>query len=176
MKIYTKTGDQGQTGLFGGPRVSKDHARIEAFGTVDELNSTLGVVRSQHVRDDKLAGILRQLQSELLGLGADMGSGEPVAKRTTDGQVEQYEAWIDELTAELPPLTNFILPAGHPVAAHLHQARTICRRAERLAIRARESRAVDTVVVRLLNRLADLLFTLARYANHVYDVADEVWK
>ncbi|MBN2082712.1 cob(I)yrinic acid a,c-diamide adenosyltransferase [bacterium] len=175
-KIYTKTGDTGETGLFSGERVSKADPLVDAYGTVDELNSTLGVVRSLHRRDDKLATILRQLQTELLSLGADMGSGEPVATRTTDKQVEQYEAWIDELTAEMPPLRNFILPAGHPVTAHLHQARTICRRAERLAIRARDYRAVDSVVVRTLNRLADLLFTLARYANHVYGVEDEVWK
>ena len=175
-KIYTKTGDKGETGLFSGERVSKADPLVQAYGTVDELNSVLGVALSLHASEDRLAEIITMLQRQLLDLGADMGSGEMQAQRTSDTRVGELEGIIDELTAQLEPLTRFILPGGHPVAAQLHQARTVCRRAERTAITALTERPLDQVVVRYLNRLADLLFTMARYANHVYDQPDVPWK
>jgi cob(I)alamin adenosyltransferase len=175
-KIYTKTGDKGETGLFSGERVSKADPLVNAYGTVDELNSVLGVALSLHPNQDRLAELITALQRQLLDLGADMGSGEMKAQRTSDARVSELEGIIDELTAQLTPLTQFILPGGHPVAAQLHHARTVCRRAERAAIAATDQRPLDQVLVRYLNRLADLLFTLARYANHIYDQPDVPWK
>jgi len=175
-RIYTKTGDKGETGLFSGARVSKADPLVNAYGTVDELNSVLGVARSLHTKTDRLAKMLHEVQIELLALGADLGSGEAKAQRTSEEDVTRHEQRIDELEAELKPLTHFILPGGHPVAAQLHQARTVCRRAERAVIRAREDREVDAVAVRYLNRLSDLLFVMARAANQAYGVEDEVWE
>jgi len=175
VKIYTKSGDGGETSLFGGQRVGKDDPLVDAYGTVDELNSTIGVVRSLHNKDDKLADALKKLQGELMLLSADLASGQPEAAHICAKHVSHWEHVIDELTAELPPLASLILPGGCPIAAQLHVARTVCRRAERLAVHASKQRDVDPVILRYLNRLADALFVLARYANHVYGVADETW-
>lgn len=175
-KIYTKTGDRGETGLFSGERVSKADPLVEAYGTVDELNCVLGIARSLHQPDDGLAKLLRELQAELLNLGADLGSGHMTAQRIGERQVQHQETMIDELTAELPALKGFILPGGHPVAAQLHHARTICRRAERLLVRAQKQRPIDPLLMRYLNRLSDLLFTMARYANQVHQVPEELWQ
>ena len=176
-KIYTKGGDKGQTGLFSGQRVSKSDPLVHAYGTVDELNSVLGLARSLHSRQDRLAEILHRLQTELFEAGADMASGAAGAGRIDEAHVTRLEGYIDELTAGLPELTHFILPTGHPVAAQLHQARTVCRRAERLAVAAIDSEQArfDMVIIRYLNRLADLLFVLAREANRVYGMQDELW-
>ncbi|MCC7478474.1 cob(I)yrinic acid a,c-diamide adenosyltransferase [bacterium] len=181
-KIYTKGGDKGETGLFDGTRVSKNHVLVNAYGTVDELNSVLGIARSwmEHLPpgsgDSRLADMLHTIQVELFQLGADLASGAPEAPRFIhDGQVERFEQWIDELTAGLPELKNFILPTGHPVAAALHQCRTVSRRAERMIIAARETVEMDVVIVRYMNRLADLFFVLAREANRIYGVEDEPW-
>lgn len=175
VKIYTKTGDAGETGLFSGERVSKNHPLVNTYGTVDELNSVLGLARAQHPLDDRLGAILRLLQSELFNLGADLASGNPQPQRIGERQIARLEGFIDELTAGLPELRAFILPAGHPAAAQLHQARTVCRRAERLAVAAQPEAGFDLVLVRYLNRLADLLFVLAREANRAHGVTDEPW-
>ncbi len=175
VKIYTKTGDAGQTGLFSGERVSKDHPLVNTYGTVDEMNSVLGLARALHDRDDRLGDILRLLQSELFNLGADLASGKPKPERIGERHIERLEEYIDDLTAGLPELRAFILPTGHPVAAHLHLARTVCRRAERLAVAAQADAKFDAVLLRYLNRLADLLFVLAREANRVYGVAEAPW-
>jgi cob(I)alamin adenosyltransferase len=175
-KIYTKTGDRGETGLFSGERVSKADPLVDAYGTVDELNSVLGVARSLHQPDDQLSQVLTVLQSELLSLGADLGSGHMTAQRISEAQINHQESLIDELTNQLPPLAGFILPGGHPVAAQLHHARTICRRAERLLVNALRQRPIDPLLMRYLNRLSDLLFTLARFANHVHGTAEERWQ
>ncbi len=210
-KIYTKGGDKGETGLFDGTRVSKNHVLVNAYGTVDELNSVLGIARSWHAQlpdkrtavEDSTLGVrnvwnlvlgidkmpadadsactrldtyLHTIQVELFQLGADLASGAPQAPRFIhDGMVERFEQWIDELTAGLPELKNFILPTGHPVAAALHQCRTVSRRAERMIIAARETVEIDSVIVRYVNRLADLFFVLAREANRIYGVQDEPW-
>lgn len=175
VKIYTKTGDEGQTGLFSGERVSKDHPLVNTYGTVDEMNSAIGVARALHNRDDRLGAILCLLQSELFNLGADFASGQPQPQRIGERHIERLEEYIDDLTVALPKLRAFILPTGHPVAAQLHLARTVCRRAERLAVAAQPLAGFDYVLVRYLNRLADLLFVLAREANRVYHVAEEPW-
>ncbi len=178
MKIYTRGGDKGKTSLFNGERVSKSSALVEAYGTVDELNSVLGVARALHEHNDRLAAMMQQLQGELFECSATLAAGKPEDPRVSDEDIAGLEQWIDELTAEMPPLTNFILPAGHPVAAALHHARTVSRRAERLAVAAALSDPgrFDEVALRYLNRLADLLFVMARYANHVHGAHEEIWQ
>ena len=176
MKIYTKTGDAGQTGLFGGPRVTKDHARIEAFGTVDELNSHLGMARTlpDAERFDEL---LRSIQCDLFDLGAQLATPGDHAERISLGQVEMLEASIDHHDSLLEPLTNFILPTGTPLAAALHVARTVCRRAERrvVTLAGRLETTVPANAIEYLNRLGDLLFVLARTVNQQAGVADDPW-
>jgi cob(I)alamin adenosyltransferase len=176
MKIYTKTGDAGETGLFGGPRVRKDHARIEAFGTVDELNSHLGLVRTLPAAapfDD----LLRKIQGELFDLGAELATPGDAAERIGTEHVAVLEAAIDHHESQLEPLKNFVLPTGTPVAAALHVARTVCRRAERCVVAL--AGQLDTVIpsnaIEYLNRLGDLLFVLARFANKRENVPDDPW-
>ena len=176
MKIYTKTGDAGETGLFGGPRVRKDHARIEAFGTVDELNSELGVVRCQA----GAAGfdpLLRRVQCELFDLGAQLATPNPSQERITAGHVAALEAAIDREEASVEPLQCFILPAGTPLAAALHVARTVCRRAERrvVTLAGEPDARIPANAIEYLNRLGDLLFVMARSANRAAGVADDPW-
>jgi cob(I)alamin adenosyltransferase len=180
MKIYTKTGDCGETGLFGGPRVSKDSPRIEAYGTVDELNSLLGVVRALGL-ESTVDTLLARIQNELFGLGAQLATPNPEAHQTAligPKHIEALEAAIDRFEAELEPLKQFILPGGAPVAAHLHLARTVCRRAERrlvtLVQQSAEPVAGDLIVY--LNRLSDLLFVLARAVNRAAGLADVPWQ
>lgn len=176
MKIYTKTGDDGTTGLFGGGRVRKDDARVESYGTVDELNAVLGVARATGL-GTACHEILGRAQVDLFALGAELatvpGKEEklPMA-RLESGDAERLERAIDVAEEGLPPLTNFILPGGSPQAATLHLARTVCRRAERGVI------ALGTVrseLVVYLNRLSDLLFVLARRENFERGVADVPW-
>ncbi|MFA6541985.1 MAG: cob(I)yrinic acid a,c-diamide adenosyltransferase, partial [Bacteroidota bacterium] len=169
MKIYTKTGDRGETALFGGERVPKDALRIEAYGTVDELNSLLGIVRSLHP-EKKLDAILLKLQNELFAVGADLAT--PVAHRSTviprirRSDAASLEKIIDRFEKPLQPLKAFILPGGSPVASYLHFARTVCRRAERHVVRLSRNEDIGVAVIVYLNRLSDLLFVLARYANY----------
>jgi len=176
MKIYTKTGDAGETGLFGGPRVRKDHARIEAFGTVDELNSHLGLVRTLPAAapfDD----LLRTIQGQLFDLGAELATPGDAAERIGLEHVAALEAAIDHHDGQLEPLKCFVLPTGTPLAATLHVARTVCRRAERCVVAL--AGQLDTVIpsnaIEYLNRLGDLLFVLARTANRRENVADDPW-
>jgi cob(I)alamin adenosyltransferase len=181
MKIYTKTGDKGETGLFGGGRVPKDHARVAAYGDVDELNSAIGVVRAAaptELFDDLLVSI----QRDLFSLGGHLATPNPEkvkkalekAELSAD-RVALFEKTIDEADAELPPLKAFILPAGTPKAAALHLARTICRRAERAVVGLAREDEVPELFVVYLNRLSDLLFALARLANHRAGKGDVTW-
>lgn len=169
MKIYTKTGDMGSTGLFGGPRVSKDDDRIEAYGTVDELNAALGVVRATALPAD-IDEQLSRIQSELFSIGAELATPDPDAHRMRiigPAHVAWLEQGIDGHEATLPPLKNFILPAGGEAAARLHLARAICRRAERRVVtlvRRHEASVSEDLLV-YLNRLGDLLFVLSRVVN-----------
>jgi cob(I)alamin adenosyltransferase len=179
MKIYTRTGDDGTTGLFGGPRVSKDHDRIEAYGTVDELNACLGVVRSLGV-DADLDQQLEAIQHGLFAAGAELASPDPVAMGTRllkQAHVEQLERWIDQLETELAPLSQFILPAGTPAAAYLHLARGICRRAERrvVTLEHRHHAEISQDLLQYLNRISDLLFVQSRVVNSRAKVGDLPW-
>lgn len=178
-RIYTKTGDDGTTGLFGGSRVRKDHLRIETYGTVDELNSIIGVTLTTPV-PEHLAVQLRSISSVLFTLGADLATPlDPPptydVPRIGDEHIAELECWIDAHDDALEPLKSFILPGGSPAAAHLHVARTVCRRAERNAVALAAYEEVGPYVVRYLNRLSDYLFTAARAANASLGVADVPW-
>ena len=178
MKIYTRTGDKGTTGLFGGGRVPKDHLLIRAYGTVDEVNALVGMVRSHLPDNSPLDALLRRLQEELFILGADLATpldAKPVVPRITTDHIEQLENDIDRLTHDLPPLKRFILPGGSPAAASLHLARTVSRRAERLTVAADQQLDLSSEAVVYLNRLSDLFFTLARTANLQADKEDIEW-
>ena len=179
MKIYTKTGDDGTTGLFGGERVPKDAERIDAYGTVDELNAVIGIVRCQN-KNPKLDGFLHKVQNDLFNLGADLATPMKVKNdyitRIQSKDSERLEKWIDELDAELPALTNFILPGGHPSAAYLHLARNVCRRAERLTVGLSHKESISSEVLIYLNRLSDLLFVLARWINLREGTAEIKWE
>ncbi|HEY2839468.1 MAG TPA: cob(I)yrinic acid a,c-diamide adenosyltransferase [Pirellulales bacterium] len=178
MKIYTKTGDDGTTGLFGGPRVSKDAPRIEAYGAVDELNAVVGLARTEPM-SAQLDVLLARVQNELFDLGAELATPDPVAKGTAllgGSQIATLEAAIDLYEEQLEPLRQFILPGGCPAAALLHLARTVCRRAERRIITLAATEAVRNELVVYVNRLSDLLFVLARAANHLAGERDVPWR
>jgi cob(I)alamin adenosyltransferase len=186
MKLYTRTGDDGTTGLYGPKRVNKDDLRIEAFGTVDQLNSHIGLAIAA-CRFDELTAILTTLQNQLFVTGADLatpvsgGIGEPggtggiKVARIEVSAIEQAEQQIDLVCESLPAMTHFILPGGSELASRLHVARTVCRRAERLCVTldGRDG-AVDQIVI-YLNRLSDLLFAMARRANQLEDIEDVPW-
>lgn len=180
MKIYTKTGDRGQTGLFGGARVSKAHPRVDAYGDVDELNCAIGAARV-HVSDARVDALLIEIQSELFALGAELAR-DP-AKQVDLGidvieerNVQLLEAAIDELERDLAPLRNFILPGGSAEAALLHLARATCRRAERKLVALAEVETMRPELLRYVNRLSDLLFVMARHANFRAKVDDVPWQ
>ncbi len=168
MTLYTKRGDEGNTDLFSGERVSKTHPRIEAYGTVDELNSHLGMAESLlEDGEEDLASCVEEVQNHLHIICANLADREPEDRpEIRDEHVQRLESHIDGLEEELPSLTAFILPGGCPAGAAFHQARAVCRRAERTVVRAAESEQVDGSVIRYVNRLSDLLFVLARSVNH----------
>lgn len=180
-RIYTKTGDGGETRLASGAPVSKSHPRVEAYGAVDELNSVIGIARLHSGQNDRIDAMLGRIQNELFDLGADLATPvEPApaweALRMVDGQVERLESEIDWMNESLKALDSFILPGGSALSSHLHLARTVARRAEREAVRLMEAgEAVTPAAVRYLNRLSDHLFVAARRANA--NGADDVkWK
>jgi cob(I)alamin adenosyltransferase len=179
MKIYTKTGDGGDTSLFGGQRVPKDALRIEAYGTVDELNSVLGLALADGPGAD-VRSVLLRIQRELFGLGADLATPRSLhrknIRRIEPRDSRRLEREIDKFDALLPPLHSFILPGGSPLASRLHFARTVCRRAERIVVRLSRNEDIGEGMTMYLNRLSDLLFVLARYANHTVDIPDVRWK
>lgn len=179
MKIYTKTGDEGETSLFDGTRVSKTDPRVVAYGEVDEVQAALGVVRAAGL-DPDFEDVCVTLQRDLFALGARLADpAHKIARRVEkvvidQASVERLEAWIDRLEAEVPALRHFILAGGAPAGAALHLARTVCRRAER-AVLALPPEAVDPVVRVYMNRLSDLLFVMARVANHRAGIPDTEW-
>jgi cob(I)alamin adenosyltransferase len=182
MRIYTKTGDAGETGLFGGGRVSKADLRVEAYGSVDELNAQLGWAETL-LRHLPLQEELRAIQSDLLVAGADLatpaGATSVAAARTRrvePAQIERLEARIDQYDAETAPLAHFILPGGASGAAALHVCRGVCRRAERSVVRLSHAEAVNPAVLVYLNRLSDFLFVLARWVNAREGVAEPIWE
>ena len=179
VKIYTRTGDDGTTGLLGPGRVRKSAPRIEAYGTVDELNAALGAARALD-RERWLDAELPAVQATLFAIGAELATVTPGLResldRVGDADVEGLERWIDRLDAELPPLAAFVLPAGTGLAAQLHVARTVCRRAERRVVALAEREEVDGGVLRYLNRLADLLFVMARWCNRRAGADETEWR
>jgi cob(I)alamin adenosyltransferase len=179
MKIYTRTGDEGETGLFSGGRISKGHARLHAYGTVDELNTILGLVLAAGV-DESLRIVLERVQSELFLVGADLATplnalSKAIVRIPAD-LTAQLESEIDGWEESLPALKNFILPGGSLSGAFLHQARTVCRRAERWVVVVLESEPVNPEVLRYLNRLSDWLFVIARVANHRAGQSEMIWQ
>ncbi|MFG0264597.1 MAG: cob(I)yrinic acid a,c-diamide adenosyltransferase [Rhodopirellula sp. JB055] len=194
MKIYTRTGDSGTTGLFGGPRVAKDDTRIEAYGTVDELNAALGQVRSaleQSTTDStdaktalsELHDCIVQVQHELFSIGAELASPHPDQfdlQVITPPHIERLESWIDAAEQQLPPLKQFILPGGSALASHIHLSRAVCRRAERRVISLADAVQAETPisdsVIIYLNRLSDWLFVVSRLVNQIQDVPDQIWE
>ena len=179
MKIYTKTGDAGQTGLFGGARVSKASERVSSYGQIDELNSVVGLARAHGIESRKDAWLAR-IQSELFDLGAELSTVQEkqamVAQHHLDEtDIGKLEAEIDELEAQLAPLKAFVLPGGSATASALHLARTVCRRAERALVALAEHEPVRPEVLRYVNRLSDLLFVMARSANRDEGIPDVPW-
>ena len=179
MKIYTKGGDGGLTGLGDGSRVGKDHARVAAYGDVDELNAALGVAAA-HATDTAVLELLTAVQRDLFAVGAQLADPRPggaarAKAALAPDRVASLEAAIDVRDARLPPLASFVLPAGAPAAAFLHAARTVCRRAERAVVALGRAEPVDPAIVAYLNRLSDLLFVLARDANHAAGRAEAKW-
>jgi cob(I)alamin adenosyltransferase len=178
MKIYTKTGDGGVTSLFGGARVPKDSLRIEAYGTVDELNSVIGLCRSMNTVEE-VDAILNEIQNDLFTLGADLAT--PVGKegktvdRIQQADIVRLEAHIDRIDPTLPPLKKFVLPGGSRTASIVHCARTICRRAERRVVHLAQSESIGEAPVVYLNRLSDLLFVLARRVNALSNTDETEW-
>ncbi len=180
MKIYTKTGDKGETGLFGGARVSKASERVSAYGDIDELNSVLGVVRA-HDGDPWLDARLGEIQHDLFAVGAELAKnpdkdvelGIPVV---ADADVKRLEDAIDTLDRDLAPLKMFVLPGGTKAASFLHVARTTCRRAERALVTLAAHEPVRGELVRYVNRLSDLLFIMARHSNHRANLPDVPWE
>ncbi|WP_127845252.1 cob(I)yrinic acid a,c-diamide adenosyltransferase [Psychroflexus aestuariivivens] len=172
MKIYTKTGDKGTTALFGGTRVPKHHIRIDSYGTVDELNANIGLVRDQNI-DEHSKSTLEKIQDKLFTVGAILATDPEKAKlkngkerlnipKISKEDVQFLETEIDKMNEDLPEMTHFVLPGGHPSVSHCHVARTVCRRAERISAALHEIEAFDELVLQYLNRLSDYLFVLSR--------------
>lgn len=180
-KIYTKTGDKGKTSLIGGTKVSKAHLRIEAYGTVDELNSHIGLCRDQQT-DDHGRDILQEIQDRLFTLSSALACDPEKETKMKipdlkESDITLLEKEIDRMTDQLPPMKSFILPGGHPVVSQLHITRCVCRRAERSCVRLEEeNEEVAPIIMIYLNRLSDYLFVLARYTAHLLNVAEIPWK
>jgi cob(I)alamin adenosyltransferase len=177
MKIYTRTGDAGLTGLYGGGRVPKNDERIAAYGTVDELNASLGACRATGLPTD-VDDLLGRLQHEMFALGAELASpagAAPGSILLDDADIAYAEAAIDKYEAELQPLKTFVLPGGSAASAALHVARAVCRRGERDLVTLSQSAEIRSELIAYLNRISDLLFVLARYANHTSGIPDVLW-
>ena len=177
MKIYTKTGDDGNTGLQGDFRISKSHSRIMAYGTVDEANAAIGIVLTNTL-DDDIRQVLTQIQNELFLLGSDLSNQNlnDLKNRISLDRVEKLEEFIDKFELELSPITNFILPGGNVAAAQIHQVRTIVRRAETLVVKLSDKNESNSNCIKYLNRLSDLMFVMGRLINKRNDVEDIIWK
>jgi len=179
FKIYTKGGDQGQTSLLGGTRVPKYDERIEAYGTLDELNSFIGLVRDQEI-DKRYKDVLLQIQHIIFvaesNLAADKAEHLVRLPKVSEADIELLEREIDLMNLDLPELRSFILPGGHVVVSYCHVARTICRRAERLTIKLSEKHSVDVLIIKYLNRLSDYFFVLARKVGKDLNATETLWK
>lgn len=177
MKIYTKTGDKGQTSLFGGARLPKNHIRIEAYGTVDELNSYIGLVRDV-AGNEQVKEVLAAIQDRLFTIGSNLASDPSKDMITPDvyhSDIELLEREIDRMTSELPELRSFILPGGHTTVSFCHIARCVCRRTERMVVALAENEKVELIIIQYLNRLSDYLFTLGRLLAKDLNVEEVTW-
>ncbi len=179
FKIYTKLGDKGETSLLGGSKVPKYHERIEAYGTLDELNSFIGLVRD-HIDEKDVITFIKYVQDRIFTIEAHLAAETKQATEylpdLTDNDITELEQAIDRMEEELPPIRNFVLPGGHPAVSYSHVARTICRRAERSVIRLGESVDIDPMIVQYLNRLSDYFFVLSRYLTKYYNATETIWK
>lgn len=179
MKVYTKTGDKGQTSLIGGTRVPKHHIRIESYGTVDELNSYIGLIRDQNI-DDNSKRILIEIQDRLFTIGSSLASDPEKSKMKIPDLKEEdvtlLENEIDKMNEVLPEMRSFVLPGGHTTVSYCHIARCVCRRAERLTIHLAENSFVAELVIKYLNRLSDYLFVLSRKLSHDLKAEEIPWK
>jgi cob(I)alamin adenosyltransferase len=178
FRIYTKTGDKGETSLFGGRRLKKNHIRIESYGTLDELNAHIGLLKD-HLEDDSLSTVLKTIQDRLFTIGANLASDPDKSMDVPDiheSDIDLLEKEMDRMDDTLPPLKNFILPGGHPVVSYCHIARCVCRRAERLSVALSEEEYVMPIIIVYLNRLSDYLFILARYLARELGVEEISWK
>ena len=178
MKIYTKTGDKGTTSLIGGTKVPKSHLRIEAYGTVDELNSWIGLIRDQQINNDAVKELL-EIQDRLFTIGsllaADPEKSRMKLPSIKNEDVTFLEHKIDEMNEVIPELKSFILPGGHTTVSYCHVARCVCRRAERLIVNLNENSTLDNQIIIYINRLSDYLFTLARYLGHQLNISESPW-
>ncbi len=178
FRIYTKTGDKGDTALFGGRRVPKSHLRVDAYGTVDELNSFIGMLRDTQ-NDEHLREVLAEIQARLFSLGAHLASDpakNPPPPDLNESDIQLLEGEIDAMDAELPPLKNFVLPGGHLTVSLCHVCRTVCRRAERLVVALHRKAPVAELALQYLNRLSDYFFVLSRMLAQQMDVEEVIWK
>lgn len=179
MKIYTKTGDKGETSLIGGARVPKYHLRIEGYGTIDELNSWVGLIRDQNIAQD-LITVLLEIQDRLFTIGSLLASdpekGKMKLPELVDGDIQLLENEMDRMENSLPPLKSFVLPGGHPTVSYIHIARCVCRRVERLVVHLSAENEVDTKISIYLNRLSDYLFMLSRYVAQELKAPETPWK
>ncbi len=181
LKIYTKTGDKGKTSLIGGTKVSKNHIRIESYGTVDELNSFIGLL-GDHLNDPHSKDCLREVQDRLFTIGSSLACDEKAENSLKipdlkEADIRFLENEIDQMTAILPPMRNFILPGGHIAVSTAHITRCVCRRAERICVNMQEQKlTIDPLVIKYLNRLSDYLFVLARYTSFLNHIPEIPWK
>ena len=177
MKIYTKTGDGGNTGLQGDFRIAKSHPRIISYGTVDEANAAIGIVLTNTL-DDDVRQVLSQIQNDLFLLGSDLSNQNlnDLKNRISLEKVENLEGFIDTFESELPPITNFILPGGNIAASQIHQVRTIVRRAETLVVKLSDKDEINSNCIKYLNRLSDLMFVMGRLINKRNGIEDIIWK
>ena len=178
--LYTRTGDAGETSLVGGARVKKNCARLEAYGTIDELSTALGAIASDPKCDDELKGQIQQIQNEMFNIGCylatDPGDGKPACISLTAEKLSHLEGWIDSLDEQTPKINAFVLPGGCELSSKAHTARVVCRRAERRILDLTEESYVDPKVLEYVNRLSDYLFIAARYANFMQGVGEITWK
>ncbi|MFT4833262.1 MAG: cob(I)alamin adenosyltransferase [Marinoscillum sp.] len=179
MKLYTKTGDKGQTSLLGGKKVAKSHLRIDAYGNIDELNSFIGLLKDHPQVEPRIGNQFYWIQENLFSLGSILAT-EPgfsgfKLPEITEVEIKQLEVWIDKATAELPELKNFILPSGHQVVSLCHVCRTVCRRAERSIVALSEEESVDETLIKFTNRLSDYFFVMARKMAQLLNVPETPW-
>lgn len=176
MPIYTRTGDKGKTSLFGGKRVLKSDIRVDTYGTIDELNSVIGlVITNMQTKHKKVANELEKIQHDLFAIGAYLANPKARSVKSLSERVKEFEKMIDAQTKKMPELKNFILPGGGMIGAQLHQARTVARRAERGLVALMQKEEVDEQIVKYINRLSDLLFSTARFINHYEKKRETIW-